>query len=270
MTGFVQHEDRVDVHFANGDSIEAAILVGADGLYSKVRSRMGLKSSFNYAGYTTWRGVADIGCNLNDFPLQLGREIWGVGKRFGTMLISPGRIYWYAVANAKPGEIFLRPFREKLLKRFQDWPFKCTELIECTEERDITRYDVQERLQSFPWTNRRVVLIGDAAHPITPNMHQGTCIAIEDGYYLAQMLAEYGVRDTLGLEMYERVRKPRCLEVANRSWKIGRFTQSEHPVACYLRNRLVGHSAVTSSLYRTLRIIGDYQAGDLPGPMLRG
>mmetsp|Transcript_43032 Transcript_43032/g.168437 ORF Transcript_43032/g.168437 Transcript_43032/m.168437 type:complete len:402 (-) Transcript_43032:904-2109(-) len=269
LDSFTQHGDYVDVHLADGSNVEGAVLIGADGLYSRVRSRLKLQMSHRYAGYSTWRGVTNVTNLSKEFPLQLGREIWGKGRRFGAMHMRTGTLYWYAVAAAGNGEVFLRPFKKTLLNKFGDWNFRCGEVIDATDERNITRHDVQERLQPVPWVENRVVLMGEAAHPITENMHLSTCLAVEDGHCLAQMLAEYGVRDPLGLEMYERTRKPRCLAVAQRSRRIERIAQFEHPLTRWLTERVLGRRRLATALRHILRIIPDYTAGDLPGPILR-
>mmetsp|Transcript_2982 Transcript_2982/g.4269 ORF Transcript_2982/g.4269 Transcript_2982/m.4269 type:complete len:209 (-) Transcript_2982:31-657(-) len=57
LDSFTQHSDFVDVHLADGSNAEGSILIGADGLYSRVRSILKLQMSHRYAGYSTWRGV---------------------------------------------------------------------------------------------------------------------------------------------------------------------------------------------------------------------
>jgi hypothetical protein len=77
--------------------------------------------------------------DTKNYPFFIGKEYWGAGSRFGTLVVNPDRIYWYAIANAEPGQIFLRPFRPQLLKRFQGWPYLCEDLIRSSNEFDIRR-----------------------------------------------------------------------------------------------------------------------------------
>mmetsp|Transcript_1001 Transcript_1001/g.2864 ORF Transcript_1001/g.2864 Transcript_1001/m.2864 type:complete len:107 (+) Transcript_1001:328-648(+) len=81
--------------------------------------------------------------------------------RFGTMMVQRAahedRLYWYAAVNARENELFLRPFRPALSRRFRGWPYLTQELIEATAEMDILRHDVREyEPASFGWTRGRV------------------------------------------------------------------------------------------------------------------
>lgn len=68
---------------------------------------------------------------------------------------------------------------------FGHWCDGVVDLIQATPENDILRRDIYDRPPIFEWSNNRVVLIGDSAHAMQPNMGQGGCMAIEDGHQLA-------------------------------------------------------------------------------------
>jgi len=83
----------------------------------------------------------------------------------------------------------------------------------------------------------RVTLLGDAAHPTTPNLGQGACQAIEDAVFLAASLASNPHVDA-ALRHYERARYPRTTSITKDSWRYGSICQWENPFGCWLRNRL--------------------------------
>lgn len=72
-----------------------------------------------------------------------------------------------------------------LLGIFGNWCDGVVDLIRATPEEDILRRDIYDRPPIFTWSNGRVVLLGDSAHAMQPNMGQGGCMAIEDGHQLA-------------------------------------------------------------------------------------
>jgi 2-polyprenyl-6-methoxyphenol hydroxylase-like FAD-dependent oxidoreductase len=79
--------------------------------------------------------------------------------------------------------------------------------------------------------------LGDAAHPMTPNLSQGAGLAIEDALVLAQCLAE-GSDVAAALRTYVALRQPRTAQFTRQSWRIGKVGQWESPWACRLRNQL--------------------------------
>jgi 2-polyprenyl-6-methoxyphenol hydroxylase-like FAD-dependent oxidoreductase len=95
-----------------------------------------------------------------------------------------------------------------------------------------------DRPPSPRWGTGRVTLLGDAAHPMTPNLGQGACQALEDAVVLGASLS--GATDVArALRAYEARRIPRTTAIVNRSWQVGRIAQWQHPLACGLRDTLV-------------------------------
>jgi 2-polyprenyl-6-methoxyphenol hydroxylase-like FAD-dependent oxidoreductase len=81
-----------------------------------------------------------------------------------------------------------------------------------------------------------VTLLGDAAHPMTPNLGQGACQAIEDAVVLARCLGERGATAE-SLRSYERQRSDRVAMVVRRSRRVGMVGQVQNPAICWLRDR---------------------------------
>ena len=108
VEGFEQDESGVRVSLAGGSEERADILVGADGLHSKVRAQLFGPEKPRYAGYTAWRAVVEPREEL--LPWDRGFESWGRGARFGCAHIGRGRVYWFATAK-RPGGRKGRPTR---------------------------------------------------------------------------------------------------------------------------------------------------------------
>jgi 2-polyprenyl-6-methoxyphenol hydroxylase-like FAD-dependent oxidoreductase len=162
-------------------------------------------------------------------------ETWGRGVRFGFVDIGEGRAYWFvseSVAEAaQPPESPKRSF----LRRFTDWHDPIARIIEATPEEAITRTLVYDRKPIDRWGEGRITLLGDAAHPMTPNLGQGASQALEDAAVLGKTAREHGEPEPL-LREYERRRIKRANTIVRRSWQTGRVAQARNPLVCAVRN----------------------------------
>jgi len=240
---FLRLEHRpssVLIHFENGASAEADLVVACDGIHSAVRESLGLKTKLSNRHYSVWRGVTNI--NPEHDILRLGlendgdfSESYGQGTRFGILRLGPGRIHWYAVAN---NSLLPHGLSEcvALQKLFSGWHAPVSELIANAESAIHTR--VQDRLSTLPWVVGRVAILGDAAHPISPNFGQGACLAIEDAVVLAACLQSQTDLKR-ALRRYEHSRYPRCLEVLFMSREAGRFAQFQNRALVHLRKYFI-------------------------------
>jgi 2-polyprenyl-6-methoxyphenol hydroxylase-like FAD-dependent oxidoreductase len=231
---FGETAEGVWLELQSGIRVHGDVLVGADGLRSRVRAKLHGDSPPVYAGYTAWRGVA---------PLPpggiLAGETWGRGCRFGQVPLRRERVYWFAAANAAEGARSADGEQRALLRMFRGWHAPIETLIASTPEEEILRNDIYDRPPlTTPWNRGRVTLLGDAAHPMTPNLGQGACQALEDAVVLARCLS--GSLPPAGaLAAYERVRRPRVDAIVKESRQVGRIAQWQHPVAVRLRDFLV-------------------------------
>ena len=235
-----QRPGSVALHFENGASAEADLVVACDGIHSAVRKSLGLKSTLTNRPYSVWRGMTQI--HREDEARYLGlehdgdfSESYGHGRRFGILRLGHGRIHWYAVANnsLRPPDL---PDGAALRKLFSGWHAPVPELIENAESTICTK--VQDRLLTLPWVVGRVAILGDAAHPISPNFGQGACLAIEDAVVLASSLQTHADLPR-ALRHYEHSRYPRCLEVLFMSREAGRFAQFQNRALVHLRKHFI-------------------------------
>ncbi|MFW5968044.1 MAG: FAD-dependent monooxygenase [Persicimonas sp.] len=236
VTGFSQTDEVVTIEFADGTQTEARALIGCDGLYSAVRKGLLGDERYKYAGYTSWRGVVDSDAELYR---EAAGEYWGVGERFGIVPIGHGETYWFAVANARPGGADGPDPIEELKERFEDWPESIERILDQTDPDEVIRTDIFDRDRVEKWGEKRVTLLGDAAHPMTPNLGQGAGQAIEDAIVLADTLDEHQDDIVAGLREYEDARRDRANELVDRSRRLGQVAQWESPAACTLRDVLM-------------------------------
>lgn len=228
---FEEKDRQVLVRFVSGREESGDVLVGADGLFSSVRSQLFGPSRPVFRGCHSWRGVADFDLSSTN----TAREYWGRGRRFGLEPLKPGRTFWYATENAREGDIGERAsWKERLRRIFGAWTSPVGEVIDATCEEAIFCHDLYDRVPVPQWGKGRVTLLGDAAHPTTPFLGQGACMALEDGLVLAQCLQEN--RDVAAaLRHYKCQRVMRTAWVTWESRRIGWIGQLERPVAVRFR-----------------------------------
>jgi 2-polyprenyl-6-methoxyphenol hydroxylase-like FAD-dependent oxidoreductase len=251
VTGFAPHDGGITVSLANGAPVEGTLLVGADGLRSAVRRIQRGEEPLRYAGYTTWRALVD------DVDLPNPRrfsESWGPGSRFGIVPLAPRRAYWFAVADAPAGQSDPGDPRPLLRARFAAWHAPIDRLIAATPPERIFRADIFDRPPIDRWAQDGAVLLGDAAHPMTPNLGQGGGQAIEDAVVLADALVrEPTIAGALG--RYEAQRLGRANRFVVRSLQMGQLAHVRGRPLRWLRDhalRMIPAKLAARSLAREL------------------
>jgi 2-polyprenyl-6-methoxyphenol hydroxylase-like FAD-dependent oxidoreductase len=245
VTGIVERPDHVRVeHRAGSDT--ADLVVAADGIHSRVRALLwpGARSP-RYAGYTTWRFVTpelDIDSEVT--------ESWGRGERVGIFPFGDGTFYSYQSATVPPGHRVGDELGE-LKRRFGGWHAPIPALLDSVTAADVLRHDIYRLPPLHTFVTRRVALVGDAAHAMTPDLGQGGCTSLEDAVELARQLDDRPADPATGLARYDRLRRPRTQAIARQSAISGRFAQASSPITTRLRDRatrLFPHAAFLRSL----------------------
>ena len=248
FTKFQQDGTGIRVSFADGFETQCDVLIGADGLHSRVREQAFGVNPPVYRGYTVWRGVTKT--VPAELPSATAVEIHGSGKRFGIGPVGPGRIGWWASANGRAD--FERDSvseQAKLSRLFDGWCAPVNELIESTPAQTILRNAAFDCLATKKWGVGGMTLMGDAVHPTTPNLGQGGCMAVEDAAVLAQSFVKNGVSEK-ALRAYERVRYTRTAALTKYSRIYGMIGQWESGIAT--RSRKLAFSAAPAILMRRL------------------
>ena len=214
-------------------------MIGADGIRSQVRREFFGESKPRYMGYRSHRLIMDNVAGVRCFTEYLGR-----GQRIGLVPIGEKRLYVWTTYNSpreeKPATRIcrgnLRNSRDEGIQRlFAALP--PPESIITTEIEELWMDD---------WVRvsakNSAVLLGDAAHALTPNIGQGAGMAMEDAAVLAQVLAEElasGGEIEHALGNYAKRRKPRVETVMRISREVGEDGQRKSALGCWLRNRRI-------------------------------
>ncbi|KAH9711973.1 Zeaxanthin epoxidase [Citrus sinensis] len=181
---FMDHGDKVSVMLENGQCYAGDVLVGADGIWSKVRKKLFGPQEAIYSGYTCYTGTADyVPADIESVGY---RVFLGHKKYFVSSDVGDGKMQWYAFHTEPSGGVDgPQGVKERLLKIFEGWCDNVIDLMLATDDEAILRRDIYDRTPTFTWGRGRVTLLGDSVHAMQPNMGQGGCMAIEDAYQLA-------------------------------------------------------------------------------------
>jgi len=226
------------VHFAQKadfSKIDADLVVGADGIRSQVREQFFGEIPAHYMGYRSHRLVMD-NIGVKCFTEYLGR-----GQRIGLVPISERRLYVWTTFNSRKKENpatdlprLFGQFSDATIRRVLQGPH---DNVIVTEIEELWSDD-WIRVSETSSGSRHVVLLGDAAHAMTPNIGQGAGMAMEDAAVLAEEISNTGDLE-IALSNYAGRRKPRVQTVMRVSREVGEDGQKWNPVSCWLRNRRV-------------------------------
>jgi 2-polyprenyl-6-methoxyphenol hydroxylase-like FAD-dependent oxidoreductase len=257
---FDQDRETVAVRLVGGGVERGAVLIGADGLHSRVRTALAHDGPPRYAGITAWRGVVPVDDTLA--RRISGGETFGRGSLFGVAALNGSQVYWWAAMRCREGSgDGAGAERSSLMSAFAEWHDPIPELVAATPAGAIIRSCLYDRPALARLSVGRIALVGDAAHPMLPNLGQGACQAIEDAVVLGEELA--GPEDVVAaLERYSARRAGHTADVARASRQMSRVAHLRGPVTAGIRNALLRASPPSASLRRLAPIVGHELGAD--------
>ncbi|MEU6584197.1 NAD(P)/FAD-dependent oxidoreductase [Nocardia sp. NPDC046763] len=218
MREFSESARGVQATFTDGRVEYGSVLVGADGLQSRVRAHLHGSATPRHPGYAHWSGIAESDCGT---PKHTFHIMHGRAARFAFFQLGDGSTCWWATRKAPAG-----PDGDHLGERhalemaYRDWHPLAGALLAATDPATLHRRDTLDRPPLRQWGRGRVTLLGDAAHAMTFDLGQGAGTSLTDGVTLAHHLTR--ARAPLaGLREYERVRRSVTVPLAVASRQIG-------------------------------------------------
>lgn len=224
--------DTAVAYFEHGTEFECDLLVGADGTHSLVRPWVaGRAVERRYVGYVNFNTV------LPADPRVAPEGTWitwvGEGKRASMMPCGKGLSYTF-LDIPMPARDAAWPDDEpldELSKAFGDWTGPVRKLLDRLDGRGVNRVLIHDLPPVPRWSRGRVVLMGDAAHAMAPDLGQGGCQALEDGLVLAHYLSSTDRSVGDALRRYHDERAPRTAEIVRRARKRSDLTHAVDPAA---------------------------------------
>jgi len=228
--------DAASIELADGSRVTADLVIGADGIHSKLRESVAGRIELRNSGY---RGCSAVtGFSSDRLMPNHHIDIWGKGGKAGIADVGQGRARWYLTWKVKRDAQLQT--REQLLEAYRGWDPLVTEVIAATEESEIVHHGFFDIPPIGTWRKGRIVLIGDAAHATTPFAAMGANITIEDVGVLVQEL-EQAERIEDALAAFEDSRKNRTEDVVAKGRTMARLTQLHSSFAAWLRDEAFAH-----------------------------
>ncbi|MDF1631511.1 FAD-dependent monooxygenase [Mycoplana sp. MJR14] len=208
----------VMLEFEDGTSVRADIVIGADGINSKVRETLLGFERPNYSGWVGHRALISAD-KLKKFELEFEDCVkWWGPDRHMMVYYTTGRRdeYYYVTGVPHPAwefdSAFVESSREEMASEFEGYHPVIQALIESTDE--VTKWPLFNRNPLPLWSRGRLVMLGDACHPMKPHMAQGAAMAIEDAAMLTRCLEETGISGyATAFKLYEVNRRDRATRV---------------------------------------------------------
>jgi salicylate hydroxylase len=190
LIDFQQNKDSVTIHFENGKTESADLLIGADGIKSAVRQKLIADEQPRYLGSFCWRAV--VKCDQSFIEPNELVFIRG-NKQFMYLLnLGDGNISWITRKLSPEYQLSANAAETKsrVLNEIGDWGEPIQAIVQATDAERILEGAICDRLPLSSWSQGRVTLLGDAAHPMAPAMGQGANTTFEDACELANCLSK--------------------------------------------------------------------------------
>ncbi|MDZ7899227.1 MAG: FAD-dependent monooxygenase [Arcicella sp.] len=218
-------EESVNVKFTDGSEGDYQLVVGADGVRSKVRSLVFGNLKPEYIGMSVWRYAFKRSPDLDT-----GYIFYGKKTKAGIVAMNADMMYIFVVAaegNDNP-HIPDHELVPRLKAHLSEYPAKMVaDLVEqVTDPEKVVYRPLESLLLPDPWYKNRVVLIGDAAHATIPQLGSGAALAVEDAVVLAEELAKEQSIET-ALETYMKRRFERCKMTCDASLTLAAWEKME-------------------------------------------
>ncbi|MDB5773521.1 MAG: Salicylate 1-monooxygenase [Burkholderia sp.] len=235
----VRVEDRKDaVHlsFADGTTAEADIVIGADGVNSRIRETLLGAEPPKYTGYVAHRAVFPAS-RIKGFTHDMCTKWWSDDRHIVVYYVDGRKDEIYYVTGVPEqhwdtNKNWVPSSRDEMRAAFEGWHPGVQSLIDATLE--VTKWPLLDRDPLPLWSRGRLVLLGDACHPMKPHMAQGAAMAIEDAAMLMRCLQEVGIDDyASAFALYEANRTERASKVQRVSLNNTWLRYEEDPYWCF-------------------------------------
>lgn len=232
-----QSERSAVVLLDNGDEVEADVVIGADGIKSAVRESLFGQGEPKFTGNVAWRFT--VAAEALPYAIEPAVTNWlGPGGHVVHYYVRSGRLVnvvaVYETEKWTEESWALNGNRDELFQIFGRWSKNLTALLGSAET--YFKWGLFDRPPLAKWSEGRITLLGDAAHPMLPFLGQGAAMALEDGLTLGLLLSQERRTVAESLCLYERVRLPRTTRAQLGSRGRAAENHIRSPIGRWMRN----------------------------------
>ena len=240
VVGVEESGDGAALVLADGTRAEGDLVLGGDGIHSTVRDDV-LEQSVDLkrSRYEVIEGIAPF--EERHLPRGHHKQVWGPKARCGVGWVSDENVRWFlggrgiALADDPPLS------KDELLARVEDLPEIVGAVLEATDEEQIVRTEVRHGYPPKRWHSDRTVLLGDAAHTLSPFAGMGACSTIEDVGHLVRLLEE-SASVPEALASFQREREGDVAKIEKTGRRNEQMMMPTNALFYWARNELFGHT----------------------------
>lgn len=222
-----ERADGIDVTFSDGSTGAYDLVVGSDGVNSKVRKLIIPDAPApEYTGQYAWRVTVPR-------PAEIDRRTYFLGgpHKVGITPTSASSMYLFVLEKSPKVWREAHALRAPMQALLKDYGGVVAQIRDSLKDDDYINFRPLEGfILPAPWYRGRVLLVGDSAHPTTPQLASGAGMAIEDGIVLADELTKARFNLAQALPSYMERREARCRLIVGSSMELGRLEQARAPV----------------------------------------
>jgi 6-hydroxynicotinate 3-monooxygenase len=209
-----EKSDSVHLAFENGNTAVADIVIGADGIRSKVRESLLGPELPRFVGAAAYRAIFPTE-RLRGFDIPDCTKWWGRDRHLLPYFMTSRRDEIYAIGvvpepNWDGDEASVPSSREEFIEAFAGFHPDLQRVLEAVDT--VSLWPIFDRERNDCWSGGRIVLLGDACHPVRPYMAAGGAMAVEDGAILSRCIEKFNDLAE-AFRCYEAMRIPRVSEV---------------------------------------------------------
>jgi salicylate hydroxylase len=235
--GVRQDGGQAFVMFADGNEAAADVVIGADGIRSSVREALFGRDAPKFTGHIVWRGLVPTSA-IPKGLIEPDMTAWfGPKGTVVTYYVRRGELVnWIAhyETDWREESWSVETDWREAAEAYDGWHPTLAELFSRTER--CYKWALYDRDPLPQWTKGRVTLLGDAAHPMLPYLAQGAAQSVEDGYVLAELLAQHRADAEAALQAYEAARRPRTSRVQLHARERGKINNATSAFARWKRD----------------------------------
>lgn len=249
---YQEHSDGVTVHFAEGQRYEADLVIGADGVHSKVREQLWGPSALKHLGIAVWLGWCELqGPERKKIVIQHNHSY--------QMGFAPLRhkgkdcFEWWFVEKCAEHQAEPAEPATYVRERIKDFSYPIPQILDATDtSQNLFRWVVKYRDPLKQWSKGRLTIMGDAAHPTSPYAAYGAGMAIEDAFFLAKYLQGRDLSDrqalSAGLKRYDDQRVDYTNQTTAFARFLGRLYHGVPAPLNRLRDLFLDHSSLPGKM----------------------